>query len=80
MFRDMFSGYAQRIRLENALQLQRAKLTRPQQVKIQVAEALKVIDVRLQDPDLKRIYDSITITLPDDVPSTPPQPASTPQG
>jgi len=64
MIRDMINGYAQRIRLENMLQLQKAKHVRPAQIKLEISDALKTIADRLQDPDLKKIYDGITLEVP----------------
>ena len=65
LFKEVFSGYAQRIRLENHLKLEAAKLERPAQVKLQVAATLTTIDKELAaDPVLKARYDGITINVP----------------
>ena len=66
MFREVFSGMAQRVRLENSLQLQRAKHIRPQQIKLEVASTLNSIDVELDaDPKLRAKFDSIQIVVPE---------------
>lgn len=66
MFREIFQGIAQRIRLENALQLQRAKLVRPSEIKLEVAVTLTAIDVQLEaDAKLKARFDSINLVVPE---------------
>ncbi len=66
MFREIFAGIAQRIRLENSLQLQRAKLVRPSEIKLEVAVTLNAIDVQLDaDPKLKAKFESITLVVPE---------------
>lgn len=66
MFREVLTGMAQRVRLENSLQLQRAKLIRPQQIKLEVASTLNSIDVELDaDPKLRAKFDSIQIVVPE---------------
>lgn len=65
MFREVINGYAQRVRLENHLKLQAAKLTRPKQVKLEVAHVFKdIADQLAGDAVLKTQYDSITLELP----------------
>ena len=65
LIREVVNGYAQRLRLENALQLQRAKLTRPSEIKLTIAKTLVAIDEQLEDPKLKQRYESITLTIPE---------------
>jgi len=67
VIKELFSGYSKRIRLENSLQLQRAKLTRPPQVKLEVCTILNGIDEELNDPKLRALFDSIAITVPEDL-------------
>lgn len=64
MLKEMFSGYAERIRLENSIQLQKAKLTRPKQVKLEAAQLIKNVNDELKDPELKAVFDSLTIEVP----------------
>ena len=64
MFRELINGFSQRVRLENSIQLQKAKLVRPRQVKLEVAHVFKDISDQLSDPVLKGHYDSITIEVP----------------
>jgi len=65
LFREIFSGYASRIRMENSIKLQAAALVRPPQVKMEVATVLTDINKQLAaDPALKGVYDGINITVP----------------
>lgn len=65
MFRELINGFSQRVRLENSIQLQKAKLIRPKQVKMEVAHVYKDIADQLSgDAVLKTQYDSITLELP----------------
>lgn len=64
MFRELLNGFSQRVRLENSIQLQKAKLVRPRQVKLEVAHVFKDISDQLSDPVLKGHYDSINIEVP----------------
>ena len=64
MFRELINGFSQRVRLENSMQLQKAKHIRPKQVKLEIAHAFKDISDQLTDPVLKGHYDSITLELP----------------
>ncbi len=64
LFREVFSGYAQRIRLENSLQLQKSQLVRPMQIRLEVAHIYKGISDELQDPTLKAEFDKVDITVP----------------
>lgn len=64
MFRELIRGFSQRVRLENSIQLQKAKLVRPRQVKLEVAHVFKDISDQLADPVLKGHYDSIVIEVP----------------
>ena len=66
MFREVLNGMAQRVRLENSLQLQRAKHIRPSQIKLEIASTLNSIDVELDaDPKLRAKFDSIQIVVPE---------------
>lgn len=58
LVREVFSGYAQRIRLENHLQLESAKAVRPEQIRMQAAAVIKTINDELKDPELKAIFES----------------------
>jgi hypothetical protein len=65
LFKEIFSGYAQRIRMENSFQMQKAAHVRPPQVKMEVATVLTDIKKQLaSDPELKSTFDSINITVP----------------
>lgn len=65
MFRELINGFSQRVRLENSIQLQKAKLIRPKQVKMEVAHVYKdIADQLSSDPVLKTQYDSITLEVP----------------
>lgn len=65
MFRELINGFSQRVRLENSIQLQKAKLIRPKQVKLEIAHVFKDITDQLNgDPVLKAEYDSINLELP----------------
>lgn len=60
-----FAGMAQKMQLENALQLQKHELIRPPQIQMQIATALNSIDEQLAaDPKLKARFDSIKLVLP----------------
>ena len=66
MFKEIFSGMAQRVRLENSLQLQRAKHIRPAQIRLEVAVTLNDIDSQLDaDAKLKARFESTTIVVPE---------------
>jgi len=65
LFREVFSGYAHRMRLENSLQLQSAKILRPVQIKLQVATVMRGITTELADPALKAEFDKIELTVPE---------------
>lgn len=64
MFRELINGFSQRVRLENSIQLQKAKLVRPRQVKLEVAHVFKDIADQLKDTELKAQYDTIAIEVP----------------
>lgn len=64
MFRELINGFSQRVRLENSIQLQKAKLVRPRQVKLEVAHVFKDIADQLKDTELKAQYDTITLEVP----------------
>lgn len=62
MLKEIFIGAAQRIRLENSLQLQRAKLVRPKQVRLEVAKAHREVQMELEgDAELQKLYEGIVI-------------------
>ena len=65
LIKEVFNGYAQRIRMENSFQLQKAKLIRPPQVKLEVANTLKGINDELKDPELRALFDSLEIKAPE---------------
>ena len=64
MLKEILAGFAQRIRLENSLQLQKSGLVRPKQIKLEIAHIWKGIEDELKDPELKAQYDIINITVP----------------
>jgi hypothetical protein len=65
LIKEVFAGYSQRIRLENSLQLQKAKHIRPSQIKLEIAHAKNAIATELgNDVQLKAQYDSINLDVP----------------
>jgi hypothetical protein len=72
MFREIFQGMAQRIKLENSLQLQKQKLIRPKQVRLEVAQVYRGIQTELAgDPELTKIYNEINIVVEGETAPTP---------
>ena len=68
IIREVLAGYASRIRIENAVQLQKAKQVRPQQVREEIAKLLNDIDERVNaDPKLKARFDTVRVDLPEGV-------------
>jgi len=66
MLKEIFSGIAQRVRLENSLQLQRAKLVRPPQIRVEIAVILNDIDTTIDaDPKLRAKFETITLVVPE---------------
>jgi hypothetical protein len=64
LFKEIMSGYASRIRLENSLQLQKSKLVRPSQIKMEIAVIKTGIANELKgDAELKAQYDAITLEV-----------------
>lgn len=65
LIREVTTGWAKRIRLENSLALQAATYVRPAQIKLTVATVLNDIGVQLEaDPKLKKQFDAVKIVLP----------------
>ena len=65
LIREVTTGWAKRVRLENSLALQAATIVRPAQIKLTVATTLNDISTQLDaDPKLKKQFDSIKIVLP----------------
>ena len=65
LIRTAFAGMAQKMELENALQLQKHEQVRPMQIRLQIASALNDIDAQLDaDPKLKKRFDAIKLVLP----------------
>lgn len=65
LIKDIFAGYSQRIRLENSLQLQKAKHIRPSQIKLEIANVKNGIAEELRNnAQLKEQYDAITLEVP----------------
>jgi len=65
LVKEIFAGYSNRIRLENSLQLQKAKHIRPPQIKLEIAASLNSIAAELRnDAQLKEQYDKITLEIP----------------
>lgn len=66
--KEMLAGYASRIRLENSLQLQKAKETRPLAIREEIAKFQADIDERLAaDPKLKARFDKVKLVLPEGI-------------
>ena len=59
-----FVEHATRARQQNDLALLRAGLLRPIQMHLDIASSLRAIDVELQDPKLREMYDSIELSSP----------------
>jgi hypothetical protein len=65
LIREVTTGWAKRIRLENSLALQAATYVRPAQIKLSVATVLNDISTQLDaDAKLKKQFDSVKIVLP----------------
>ena len=65
LIREVTTGWAKRVRLENSLALQAATIVRPAQIKLHVATTLNDIATQLDaDAKLKKQFDSIKLTLP----------------
>jgi len=65
LIREVTSGWARRVRLENHVALQRAELVRPAQVRLEVTTILHDINTQLKaDPELKKLWDTVKITVP----------------
>ena len=65
LIREVFQGYSQRIRLENNLQLQKAKHVRPSQIKMEIAVVKTAIANELKgNAELKTQYDAINLEVP----------------
>ena len=65
LIREVTTGWAKRIRLENSLALQAATYVRPAQIKLTVATVLNDISVQLDaDAKLKAQFDAVKIILP----------------
>lgn len=66
LMKEIFSGYAHRVRLENSLRLQEAKIVRPEQVKLDIAAKLTAVEAELTaNPQLKAKFDSVKLTVPE---------------
>ncbi len=65
LIRTAFAGMAEKMELENALQLQKHQQLRPEQIRIQIAQGLTAIDEQLAaDPKLKKRFDAVKLVLP----------------
>ena len=65
LIREVTTGWAKRIRLENSLALQAATYIRPAQIKLTVAVTLNDIGTQLDaDPKLKKQFDAVKIVVP----------------
>lgn len=65
LIKEVFGGYAARLRLENSLQLQKSKHIRPPQIKMEIAVVLNSVANELRnDAQLKEQYDKITLEVP----------------
>jgi hypothetical protein len=65
LVKEVLSGYSARIRLNNSLELQKAKHIRPSQIKMEIAVIKTAIANELKDnAELKAQYDSITLEVP----------------
>lgn len=66
MFREVFSGIAQRVVFENAMTLQKMRLVRPEEVRLEVATSLNNIDqVLASDAKLKARFETVKIVVPE---------------
>lgn len=65
LIRTAFAGMAQRMELENSLQLQKHQYLRPPQIQLQIAQGLTAIDEQLAaDKKLADRFKTIKLTLP----------------
>ena len=65
LIREVTTGWAKRIRLENSLALQAATYVRPAQIKLSVAITLNDISTQLDaDAKLKKQFNDVKIVLP----------------
>ena len=65
LIREVTTGWAKRIRLENSLALQAATYVRPAQIKLSVAITLNDISTQLEaDAKLKKQFNDVKIVLP----------------
>jgi hypothetical protein len=65
LIKDIFAGYSQRIRLENSLQLQKAKHIRPSQITMEIAVVKTAIANELKDnAELKAQYEAVKLEVP----------------
>lgn len=65
LIREVTTGWAKRIRLENSLALQAATYIRPAQIKLSVATVLNDISTQLDaDAKLKKQFNDVKIVLP----------------
>jgi hypothetical protein len=65
LIREVTTGWAKRIRLENSLALQAATYVRPAQIKLSVAITLNDISTQLDaDAKLKKQFHDVKIVLP----------------
>ncbi|MEP7314029.1 MAG: hypothetical protein ABI859_15715 [Pseudomonadota bacterium] len=64
-FRRSFDEIATRTRHENDLALLKAQLIRPIQTHLEIASFQCTIDIELQDPGLRKIFNSIELEIPD---------------
>jgi hypothetical protein len=65
LFKEVLSGYSARIRLNNSLELQKAKLVRPSQIKMEIAVIKTAIANELKEnAELKAQYDDIKLEVP----------------
>ena len=65
LIKTAFAGMAQKMQLENALQLQKHQHLRPPQIQLQIAQGLTAIDEQLAaDPKLAKRFATIKLVLP----------------
>ena len=68
LFREVFAGWAKRVRVTNAVALQVALQNEPLAGQMRVAQFRRDIDAQLDaDPQLKKIFATVKITLPTDL-------------
>ena len=58
LIREVFSGYASRLRLENSLKLRQAQRDRPRTIALEMAKFNTTLQAQLTDPEVRTAYDT----------------------